>query len=88
MAALVGASTATWCAQGPATSTTTLVVDGTQAAARLLYSGTHNGPLAGIAPTGARFSYAGAAFFKAHHGQLTSAWGLGDLGSLREQLGS
>ena len=65
-----------------------LVVDGTQAAARLLYSGTHDGPLAGIAPMGARFSYAGAAFFTAHHGQLTSAWVLGDLGSLREQLGS
>jgi predicted ester cyclase len=65
-----------------------LIVDGTQAAARLLYSGTHDGPLAGIAPTGTRFSYAGAAFFASHHGQLTSAWVLGDLVSLRAQLES
>ena len=65
-----------------------LIVDGTQAAARLLYSGTHDGPLAGIAPTGAHFSYAGAAFFASHHGQLTSAWVLGDLVSLSEQLES
>jgi predicted ester cyclase len=64
----------------------TLVVDGTQAAARLLYSGTHDGPLAGMAPTGRRFAYAGAAFFTADHGQLTSGWVLGDLASLREQL--
>jgi predicted ester cyclase len=64
----------------------TLVVDGTQAAARLLYSGTHDGSLAGMAPTGRRFAYAGAAFFTADHGQLTSGWVLGDLASLREQL--
>lgn len=66
----------------------TLVVDGDQAAARLLYSGTHDGSLAGYAPTGRRFAYAGAAFFTADRGQLTSAWVLGDLASLREQLES
>jgi predicted ester cyclase len=65
-----------------------LLVEGDDAAARLLYSGTHDGPLAGIAPSGARFSYAGAAFFTAHNGRLTSAWVLGDLVRLREQLES
>lgn len=64
----------------------TLVVKEEQAAARLLYTGTHTGPLAGLAPTGRRFFYAGAAFFTASMGQLTSAWVLGDLTGLREQL--
>ena len=64
----------------------TLIVDGSQAAARLLYSGTHDGTLAGVAATGRRFAYAGAGFFTADHGQLTSAWVLGDLTALRAQL--
>ena len=64
-----------------------LVVDGDQAAARLLYTGTHRGRLAGLSPSGRRFSYAGAAFFTAEQGRLSSAWVLGDLVALREQLG-
>jgi steroid delta-isomerase-like uncharacterized protein len=65
----------------------TLVVQGSTAAARLMYSGTHSGPLAGVEPTGRRFSYAGAAFFTAAGERLTSAWVLGDLAGLRAQLG-
>lgn len=65
-----------------------LVVAEDKAAARLLYTGTHDGPLAGLAPTGRTFSYAGAAFFTARAGLLTSAWVLGDLTSLRDQLTS
>jgi steroid delta-isomerase-like uncharacterized protein len=65
----------------------TLVAQGSHAAARLLYTGTHTGVLAGLSPTGRRFSYAGAAFFTADAGQLTSAWVLGDLNALRQQLG-
>lgn len=64
----------------------TLVVDGDQAAARLLYSGTHDGPLIGRPPTGRRFTYAGAAFFTARDGRLARAWVLGDLAGLRAQL--
>lgn len=64
----------------------TLLASGDEAAARLLYTGTHDGPLAGIAPTGRSFTYAGAAFFTARDGMLTSAWVLGDLASLRAQL--
>lgn len=63
-----------------------LVVAEDTAAARLLYTGTHDGPLAGLAPTGRRFSYAGAAFFTARAGMLTRAWVLGDLAGLRDQL--
>lgn len=64
----------------------TLVADGDRAAARLLYSGTHTGPLLGFTPTGRAFGYSGAAFFTASQGLLTSAWVLGDLHDLRHQL--
>jgi predicted ester cyclase len=55
-------------------------------AARLRYTGTHTGRLLGIPATGRRFEYAGAAFFVAARGRLTSAWVLGDLDGLRRQL--
>ena len=64
----------------------TLVVEGATAAARLRYTGTHTGPLAGCPATGRRFEYAGAAFFTVEDGLLASAWVLGDLASLRDQL--
>ncbi len=64
-----------------------LVCDGDRAAARLLYAGTHTGPLLGIPATGRRFEYAGAAFFTASEGLLAGAWVLGDLEGLRGQLG-
>lgn len=63
-----------------------LVTDGQHAAARLSYTGHHAGPLAGLAATGRRFEYAGAAFFTAREGRLASAWVLGDLDGLRRQL--
>src|SRR3954462_12834767 len=40
----------------------TLVAEGNRAAARLRYTGTHTGHLAGLSPTGRRFTYPGAAF--------------------------
>lgn len=64
----------------------TVVIEGRTAAARLLYTGTHSGLLAGCAPTGRRFSYAGAAFLTSDGETLTSAWVLGDLDTLRAQL--
>ena len=64
----------------------TLVCEGDTAAARLLYSGTHTGPLLGLPATGRGFDYAGAAFFTVADGRLASAWVLGDLAALRRQL--
>jgi predicted ester cyclase len=64
----------------------TLVCEGDRAAARLVFSGTHTGPLLGLPATGHRFEYAGAAFFTAADGLLSSAWVLGDLEGLRRQL--
>lgn len=63
-----------------------LIVDGDRAAARLRYSGTHDGSLLGIAPTRRRFVYSGAAFFTVDDGRLSAAWVLGDVAALRAQL--
>ncbi|WP_160148940.1 ester cyclase [Amycolatopsis alkalitolerans] len=63
-----------------------VVVDGDRAAARLRYSGHHHGELLGVPGRGRRIKYAGAAFFTAQDGFLTTAWVLGDLDGLRRQL--
>lgn len=63
-----------------------LIAQERRAAARLSYTGTHTGPLLGLGPTGRRFEYQGAAFFTASSDTLTSAWVVGDLDGLREQL--
>ena len=63
-----------------------LVVAGDRGATRTRFTGTHHGPLLGIAGTGQRFAYDGAAFFRARSGELVEAWVLGDLDALRRQL--
>jgi steroid delta-isomerase-like uncharacterized protein len=63
-----------------------LVLDGDRAAARMRYTGTHRGPLLGLAGTGIAFTYDGAAFFRARDGLLAHAWVLGDLDGLRRRL--
>lgn len=56
--------------------------------ARTFYRGTHRGEIFGLAPSGKRISYAGAAFFRTRDGQLIEGWVLGDLLGLLEQLGA
>jgi steroid delta-isomerase-like uncharacterized protein len=63
-----------------------LVTDGDRAAARLRYSGHHQGEVFGVAPSGIRVVYEGAAFFTARGGQLHEVWVLGDVAGLRRQL--
>jgi steroid delta-isomerase-like uncharacterized protein len=63
-----------------------LVAHDDRAAARLVWSGTHDGHLLGIEATGRRFSYSGAAFFTARDGLLAEIWVVGDLAGLRDQL--
>ncbi|WP_329247567.1 ester cyclase [Actinoallomurus sp. NBC_01490] len=65
-----------------------LVIDGDRAAARLFYTGHHHGTLLGVAGAGGPIAYSGAAFFTAAAGRLSEAWVLGDLDSLRRQLGA
>jgi len=63
-----------------------LIVYGHRGAARLRFTGTHCGPLLGLAATGRTFAYDGAAFFGAQAGRLAEAWVIGDLEGLRRQL--
>lgn len=64
----------------------TLLVDRDQAAARLLFSGTHRGTFLGVAPSGRRVAWAGTAFFTFSDGLVSDLWVLGDLHSLHQQL--
>jgi steroid delta-isomerase-like uncharacterized protein len=63
-----------------------LVTEPGPAAARLVYTGHHQGVLLGRPGTGRPIRYAGAAFFHCSDGRLLSAWVLGDLEALRSQI--
>jgi steroid delta-isomerase-like uncharacterized protein len=65
----------------------TLIVEQEQAAARMRFSGVHVGPFLGYPPSGRRVEWQGAAFFTARDGLLDTIWVLGDLDTLRGQLG-
>lgn len=66
-----------------------LIADGTgRVAARMRFHGTHRGAFWGVAPTGHRIDYAGAAFFTADkQAKIGAIWVLGDLVAVRRQLG-
>ncbi len=63
-----------------------LIAEGDQVAARLRYTGTHQGPLFDLAPTGKKISYGGAALFRIAGEHIVEGWVLGDTVSLRRQL--
>jgi len=65
-----------------------LVIEGDRAAVRLRYTGHHRGGILGFPATGTLVTYHGAAFFTAREGRLAEAWVLGDVDSLRRQLGA
>ena len=54
--------------------------------ARLSYTGTHQGEVFGLAPTGKRFEYSGAAVFTFSDGLISDVWVLGDVYGLTQQL--
>ena len=54
--------------------------------AKLRYTGTHQGALFGIEPTGRRITYAGAALFRIRELKIFEVWVLGDLHGLLQQL--
>jgi predicted ester cyclase len=66
----------------------TTVTEGSQTFARLSYTGTHQGEVFGIAPTGKQFEYAGAAVFTFADGLISEVWVLGDIYGLTLQLSS
>ena len=65
-----------------------LIAEGNRAAARVRFSGLHVGEFLGFPPTGLRVEWTGAAFFVGEEDKLFDIWVLGDLESLRAQLGS
>ena len=54
--------------------------------ARLSYTGTHQGEVFGLAPTGKRFEYSGAAVFTFSDGLISDVWVIGDVYGLTQQL--
>lgn len=65
-----------------------LLAEGGTVAARLTYSGTHQGQLYGAAPTGKRVEYGGGAFFRISEGQITSGIVYGDTLGMMRQIGA
>lgn len=63
-----------------------LVVRG-RVVARLTWTGTHRGQLGGMAATGRRIEYVGAAFFRIEGAQISEAWIVGDTQELWRGLG-
>jgi predicted ester cyclase len=63
-----------------------LVAGDDKVAARMMFSGIHQGRFMDYQPTGALISWAGAAFFTFDDGMVEDLWVLGDLHQLHEQL--
>ncbi len=63
-----------------------LVVGDDRAAARMRFTGIHQGDFQGVAATGRQVTWAGAAFFGFREGQIAELWVLGDLLGLKRQL--
>ena len=65
-----------------------LVAEDDRVVARLAYSGTHQGEIFGVHPTGRVVRYSGAAFFRIAESKIAEGWVLGDVVSLLRQLGA
>jgi len=63
-----------------------LIAENDRVAARLTYTGTHQGEVLGIVPTGRRVSYAGVALFRVVENRIAAVWVLGDVHGLVQQL--
>jgi predicted ester cyclase len=64
-----------------------LMADGDMVVARVSYSGTHQGTLRGMAPTGKQFTVMGINIFRIANGKLVEHWGLSDRLAVLQQLG-
>ena len=65
-----------------------LIDAGDVVVARLTFTGTHRGELLGVAATGRRVAYVGAAIFRLADGRISEAWVVGDTQELWRALGS
>lgn len=64
-----------------------LVVTGDRAAARMTFEGRHRGDFFGMAPAGKTVRWAGASFFRMAEDRIAELWVLGDVDSVKQQLG-
>ena len=64
-----------------------LVVTEDRAAARMMFKGIHQDEFFGVAASGKEIGWAGAAFFTTDGRQITELWVLGDVDSVKAQLG-
>lgn len=55
-------------------------------AARMTFSGRHQGELFGVAPTDRHITWSGAAFFSVSAGKISELWVLGDIDAIKSQL--
>jgi steroid delta-isomerase-like uncharacterized protein len=65
-----------------------LVTTGNRAAARMNFTGIHRARVFGVEATGRVISWAGAAFFITDGERITELWVLGDIDSVKQQLGA
>ena len=62
------------------------ITEGNLTFVRLSYTGTHQGKVFELAPTGKRFEYSGAPVFTFSRGLISDVWVLGDIYGLTQQL--
>ena len=57
-------------------------------ACRMLFKGKHQAEFFGVGATGRVITWTGAAFFRVHDGRIAELWVLGDIDSVKTQLGA
>jgi predicted ester cyclase len=57
-------------------------------AASFVYTGTHGGPLFGIAPTGRHLRFTSCDIFRVSGGRIVEHWGMGDIAGVLAQIRS
>ena len=65
-----------------------LIATEDRAAARMTFKGKHRGVFFGVEATGREIEWAGAAVFTVNGNRITDLWVLGDIDSVKQQLGA
>ena len=65
-----------------------LVTTKNRAAARMTFKGIHSAQFFETEPTGREITWAGSAFFKTDGDKIVELWVLGDIDSVKQQLGA
>ncbi len=65
-----------------------LIASEDKVAARMLFKGKHQAEFFGVEATGSEVAWAGAAFFRTKDARIAELWVLGDIDSVKGQLGA